>query len=40
MDTYLKYRSAITGRFVKKEFAQKNPDTTISETVKKNKTQK
>ncbi|MCK4666797.1 multidrug transporter [Candidatus Dependentiae bacterium] len=28
------YRSAITGRFVKKEFAQKHPETTIREKIK------
>lgn len=27
------YRSAINGLFVKKEFALKNPDTTIKETI-------
>lgn len=29
-----RYRSAITGRFVSKDFAEANPDTTIRETVK------
>lgn len=28
------YRSAVTGRFVSKEFAKENPDTTIRETRK------
>ena len=28
------YRSAKTGRFVSKEFAEENPDTTIKETRK------
>lgn len=28
------YRSSVTGRFVRKEFADGNPDTTQKETVK------
>jgi hypothetical protein len=28
------YRSAITGRFVRKEYADKHPKTTVQETVK------
>lgn len=28
------YRSAITGRTVTAEFAKKNPDTTVKETIK------
>lgn len=28
------YRSAVTGRFVSKEEAEKNPDTTVKETRK------
>lgn len=28
-----KYRSSITGGFVTKEFAEKNPNTTVKETV-------
>lgn len=31
------YRSAITGRFVKKSTANRNPRTTVSETVSKKK---
>lgn len=27
------FRSAITGRYVKKEYAQKNPKTTVKETT-------
>ena len=30
---YFRYRSAITGRFVTRRFAIKNPDTTIQERV-------
>jgi hypothetical protein len=32
-----RYRSAITGRFVSREYAEAHPDTTVSETVKKEK---
>ncbi len=32
-----RYRSAVTGKFVKKGYAIKNPKTTVSETIKKNK---
>jgi hypothetical protein len=32
-DTRKVYRSAINGKFVTKEFAEKNPDTTEKETV-------
>ena len=32
-----RYRSAITGQFVKKDYANNNPKTTVSETVKKKK---
>lgn len=28
-----RFRSAITGRFVTQRYAQKHPDTTVSETV-------
>ena len=31
---WYRFRSAITGRFVKKEYAEKNPDTTVSEKYK------
>jgi hypothetical protein len=31
------YRSAKTGHFVTKKFADKNPDTTVKETIKKGK---
>lgn len=27
-------RSAVTGKFVKKKYAQKHPDTTVVETIK------
>jgi hypothetical protein len=30
-----RYRSAVTGKLVKKEVADKNPSTTVKETVKK-----
>ena len=30
-------RSAVTGKFVSKEYADKNPKTTVKETVKKSK---
>jgi hypothetical protein len=33
-------RSAITGRFVKKSTVQRNPKTTITQTVKKGRTGK
>ena len=29
-----RYRSAITGQFVKKDYAIKHPKTTVSETIK------
>jgi len=32
-----RYRSAITGQFVKKDVAIKHPKTTVSETIKKKK---
>jgi hypothetical protein len=32
-----KYRSAITGRYVKKSYAKKHPNTTVSETENKKK---
>lgn len=32
-----RYRSAVTGQFVKKGYAIKHPKTTVSETIKKNK---
>jgi len=32
-----RHRSAITGRYVKKSTAERHPDTTVSETVKKPK---
>lgn len=31
------YRSAITGRYVKENYAKRNPDTTVGETRKKPK---
>lgn len=31
---WYRFRSAITGLFVTKEFAEKNPDTTVREKVK------
>ena len=34
------YRSAITGRFVSKEFAKKNPHTTVGEKIKKRQKRK
>lgn len=35
METFTKiiYKSAITGKFVSKEFAEKNPDTTYAQPV-------
>lgn len=35
MSIWKRVRSAITGRFVKQAEAEKNPNTTIAETVKK-----
>lgn len=32
MRTIVFYRSSITGRFVSREFAKANPDTTVRET--------
>ena len=32
-----RYRSAVSGQFVKKGYALKHPKTTVSETVKKKK---
>jgi len=29
-----RYRCAITGRYVTQEYAEKNPDTTVRETIK------
>lgn len=34
MSTRIVYRSAITGRFVTKEYAKEHPDTTIMQMVK------
>jgi len=33
--TYYQYRSAVTGKFVSKAYAEKNPSTTIRIRVKK-----
>lgn len=33
MTTEKRYRSAITGRLVTEEYAQANPDTTVSEMI-------
>ena len=33
-----RYRSAITGHYVTKEFAEENPDTTVKEEIKKTST--
>jgi len=38
--TKKKYRSAITGRYVKKKHADKNPKTTVAETDKKRRKKK
>ncbi len=35
-----KYRSAVTGQYVKESFAKKNPKTTVGETNKKKKPKK
>ena len=32
-----RYRSAVSGQFVKKDYAVKHPKTTVSETIKKKK---
>ena len=32
-----RYRSAVSGKFVTKQYADKNPKTTVRETVKKSK---
>ncbi|HXG36510.1 MAG TPA: hypothetical protein VNL15_06050 [Dehalococcoidia bacterium] len=34
MSVWKRFRSAIKGIFVTKEYAEQNPDTTVSETVK------
>lgn len=36
--TFKRYRSAATGRFVTRAYAEANPDTTVSETVERGST--
>ena len=34
MRTFTRYRSAITGKFVSKAYAEANPDTTVRVTIR------